>query len=205
MMNNYFHRVTNCFLHFWVFLFVCLFCFFLFFLLFRATPLACRCSQARGQIGAVASLYHSHSNTKSKPRLRPTQLTATPNPQPTERGQESNPHPHGYQSDQFLLYHNGNSWKLFFNCTVDLSPVAAVTSYYYLKITENNSLTIMKATIPKSSRSTSSLGFQRKAVPCLSQHVVSAQVSWDCGSITPISASVLTQPYLPCDFFFSSV
>ena len=36
-------------------------------------------SQAAGQIGSTAaSLYHSHNNAGSKPRLRPTpQLTAT--------------------------------------------------------------------------------------------------------------------------------
>ena len=47
-----------------------------------AAPKAYGGSQARGQIGAVAaSLYHSHSNIGSKPRLRPTpQLTATQDP-----------------------------------------------------------------------------------------------------------------------------
>ena len=30
-------------------------------------------------------------------------------PRPTEQGQGSNPHLHGYQSDSFLLRHNGNS------------------------------------------------------------------------------------------------
>ena len=39
-------------------------------------------SQARGPIGAAAAgLHHSHSNTRSKPHLRPTpQLTATLDP-----------------------------------------------------------------------------------------------------------------------------
>ena len=48
------------------------------FLLFRATP--CGGSLARGQIGAAAaSLYHSHNNARSGPRLPPTpQLTAMP-------------------------------------------------------------------------------------------------------------------------------
>ena len=50
------------------------------FSLFRAAPIACGCSQAKGQIGAVvADLYHSHSNVGSKPHLwPPPQLTATP-------------------------------------------------------------------------------------------------------------------------------
>ena len=56
------------------------FCFLLF--LFRATPTACRGSQARGRIGAVAaSLRHSHSNEGSELHLGPTpQLMATPDP-----------------------------------------------------------------------------------------------------------------------------
>ena len=48
--------------------------------LYRAAPTAYGSSQARGQIGVAAvSLHHSHSNTRSKPRLQPTpQLMATP-------------------------------------------------------------------------------------------------------------------------------
>ena len=55
---------------------------FFVFCLFRAAPSAYGDSQARGGIGAVAvSLYHSHSNVGSKPRLQPTpQLMATPDP-----------------------------------------------------------------------------------------------------------------------------
>ena len=42
--------------------------FSLFFCLFRAAPTAYGGSQARGQIGAVASVLHySHSNARSKP------------------------------------------------------------------------------------------------------------------------------------------
>ena len=42
-----------------------------------------------------ASLYHSHSNARSKLRLQPTlKLMATLDPQPTEQGQGLNPHPH---------------------------------------------------------------------------------------------------------------
>ena len=50
--------------------------------LFRAAPMACGVSQARGRIGATAAgLHHSHSNTRSKPPLPPTpQLTAMPDP-----------------------------------------------------------------------------------------------------------------------------
>ena len=49
---------------------------------FIAVPVAHGGSQARGPIGAVAaSLHHSHSDSGSEPRLRPTpQLVATPNP-----------------------------------------------------------------------------------------------------------------------------
>ena len=67
------------------------------FCLFRATTMAYVSSQARGQIGAVATgLHHSHSNARSKLRLRPTpQLTAMPDLQPTERGHGWNPSPHG--------------------------------------------------------------------------------------------------------------
>ena len=56
--------------------------FILFFCLFEAAPMAYGGSQARGLIGAVAAgLRHSHSNTRSEPRLRPTlQLEATPDP-----------------------------------------------------------------------------------------------------------------------------
>ena len=42
-------------------------------LLLRATPVIYGGSQARGQIGAVATgLHHSHSNARSEPHLRPT-------------------------------------------------------------------------------------------------------------------------------------
>ena len=56
--------------------------FFFFFGLFRAAPTAHRGSQARGQIRAIAAgLYHSHSNARSEPCLRPTpQLKAIPDP-----------------------------------------------------------------------------------------------------------------------------
>ena len=55
---------------------------FFFWLFFRAAPLACGGSQARGLIGAAAAgLCHCHSNARSEPHLRPTpQLTATPDP-----------------------------------------------------------------------------------------------------------------------------
>ena len=55
--------------------FNCLFSLFLW-----ADPAAYGGSQARGPIRAVASgLRQSHSNSRSKPHLRPTpQLTATP-------------------------------------------------------------------------------------------------------------------------------
>ena len=43
---------------------------FFFFFLFRDTPKAYGCSQARGEIGAVAKgLRHSHSDARSEPYL----------------------------------------------------------------------------------------------------------------------------------------
>ena len=65
------------------YLFIYFFVFFLLLLLFFwAAPVAYGASQARGQIGAVATgLRQSHSNTGSEPRLQPTpQLTATLDP-----------------------------------------------------------------------------------------------------------------------------
>ena len=72
--------------------------FFIFFFLFMATSAAYGGSQARGPVGATAaSLYHSHSNARSKPHLRTTpQLMATLDPQPTERSQGSNLSPQWY-------------------------------------------------------------------------------------------------------------
>ena len=67
------------------------------------------------ELQLATSLHHNHSNARSEPRLLPTpQLTAAPDPQPTERGLGSNLHPHGYQSDSFLLHHNRNANILFF-------------------------------------------------------------------------------------------
>ena len=56
--------------------------FFFLVLLFRATPMACGSSQARGPIRAVAAgLLHSHRYTGLEVCLWPTlELTATPDP-----------------------------------------------------------------------------------------------------------------------------
>ena len=56
--------------------------FFFFSVFFRAAPVAYGGSQARGQVGAVATCLHqSHSNAGSKPCLWPTpQLTAMLDP-----------------------------------------------------------------------------------------------------------------------------
>ena len=62
------------------------------FVFSRATPAAYGGSHARGLIRAVVTgLHHSHSNTRSELRLRPTpQFTAMPDPEPMEQGQGSN-------------------------------------------------------------------------------------------------------------------
>ena len=54
--------------------------FFFFFFAVWVAPVAYGSSQARGLIGATATgLRHSHSNTRSEPRLQPIpQLMATP-------------------------------------------------------------------------------------------------------------------------------
>ena len=65
-----------------VFLFIYLILFFCLFVFSKAASVAYGGSQARGLIGNVAfSLRHSHSNARSKPRLRPTpQLIETLDP-----------------------------------------------------------------------------------------------------------------------------
>ena len=77
---------------------------------FRAIPTAYGGSQARGQIRDLAAgLHHSHGNSRSEPHLQSTpRLMAMQDPEPTERGQGSNLQPHGYESDWFLLRHDGN-------------------------------------------------------------------------------------------------
>ena len=87
----------------WFFVFL----FFWFFLLFRVELKAHGSSQARGQIGAAAaSLHHSHSNMGSEAPLQPIpELMEMLAPQPTEQGQGSNPYPHVYKLDSFLLRH----------------------------------------------------------------------------------------------------
>ena len=68
------------------------FALFFFFFSFKAAPVACASSRARGQIRTTAAgLHHSHGNEESKPHL-----PATQDPKPTERGQGSNLHPHGH-------------------------------------------------------------------------------------------------------------
>ena len=79
-----------------IFIFLIYFYFFCLFAISWAAPAACGGSQARSQIGAVATgLHQSRSNAGFKPRLWPApQLTATPD-LPTERDQGLNPQPHG--------------------------------------------------------------------------------------------------------------
>ena len=90
------------------FLFVCL--------LFRTAPTTYGRSQPRGRIGALAAgPHHSHSNVGSIVASETYTIT---------RGQcwilnilseaRVNPHPHGHQSDSFLLCHNGKSQYLGF-------------------------------------------------------------------------------------------
>ena len=100
--------------------FVCLFWFS--FAFFRATPTPYGGSQARGQIGAVAS----------QPVVYAT-ATATQNPShicdlhhssrkcrihnPLSEAKDRTPQPHGYQSDSFPLRHSGNSnFVKFYPC-----------------------------------------------------------------------------------------
>ena len=66
----------------WIEFFYLLFIYFGLFAISKAGPAAYGGSQARGQIGAVAtSLRQSHSNAGSELRLRPIpQLTAMPDP-----------------------------------------------------------------------------------------------------------------------------
>ena len=61
----------------WLYFYILFFAFFS-----GGAPVAYGGSQARGEIGAVAvGLHHSHGNTRSNLRLRPTpQLMATPDP-----------------------------------------------------------------------------------------------------------------------------
>ena len=76
-------------------LFFLIYFLFFVFLSFRAAPMACGGSQARGLIGAVATgLHHSHSNARSELHLQPTpQLTAMPifNPLSEARDRTCNP------------------------------------------------------------------------------------------------------------------
>ena len=57
-------------------------CYLFIYFLFRAAPVACGGSQARGPTAArAAGLCHSHSNARSEICLQPTpQLTATLDP-----------------------------------------------------------------------------------------------------------------------------
>ena len=72
-VNRALRCAQNVLFVFWVLFFFCL---------FRAAHAAYGGSQARGRIGAVApGLHHSHSNTRSELRLRPTpQLMAMLDP-----------------------------------------------------------------------------------------------------------------------------
>ena len=68
--------------------------FFLSFCFFRAAPMEVPRLGAESELW-LPGLHHSHSNSGSELRLRPTpQLTATQD-QPTEQGQGSNLQPHG--------------------------------------------------------------------------------------------------------------
>jgi len=61
---------------------ICVLFFLFFFFFFRTAPETHESSQAAGgESATTASLYHSHGNVGSKPRLRPTpQLRAMPDP-----------------------------------------------------------------------------------------------------------------------------
>ena len=87
-----------------------LFNFFFFFVFLELHPRHMEVHRVVVESVTAAALCHSHSNSGSKPNLRPIpQLMGTLNPQPPERGQGSSRHRHGCQSDSFPLSHNRNS------------------------------------------------------------------------------------------------
>ena len=109
-MSNLISELTSLSLSFPPLFFFFFFCLFV-FCLFRAAPVADGGSQAGGRIGAVAAgLDHSHSNARSWRCWIPNPLSWFPNP---PAGQVSNSHPHGSQSDSFLLCHDGNARMYF--------------------------------------------------------------------------------------------
>ena len=107
----------------------CLLAFLLAFLLslslslhvFRAIPMTLWGSQARGWIGAVAAgLYHTHSNARSEPHLRPTYTTAHGNARSlTHWARQGIKTVSSWILDSFLLSHSGDSRPRFChqNCT----------------------------------------------------------------------------------------
>ena len=96
-----------------------LFFFIFIFWLFRAAPMAYGSSQAMGWVGAAAAgLCHSHSNSRSKPHLRPTlQLTATFNPPRETRDQT-----HVLMDTSWVHYYWAQ-WELQKLCYLELSCV----------------------------------------------------------------------------------
>lgn len=78
------------------FLFIYSFIYYLFIYFCFLGPYLQHMEVLRLGVTTAASLHYSHSNTGSKPHLRPTpQLMAAPDPQPTEQSQGSNLCPHG--------------------------------------------------------------------------------------------------------------
>ena len=105
------------------------------FFLFKAAPVAYRCSQSRGQIGELAaSLPHNHINARFQLPPWPTpQLMATLNPQPTDQGHGSNLHPYGHYVG-FLTHWAtmGTPWFLtiwsIYLCSLSTTTLQVVTN-----------------------------------------------------------------------------
>ena len=91
----------------WVF--ICFFFFFFFFSAFNFYP------WLLVGIGSHQSLHNNHRSNRSQLCLQTTpQLTAMPDCHRTEQGQGWKPH--GYESDSFLLHHNGNFCFVSLTC-----------------------------------------------------------------------------------------
>ena len=123
---------------------------------------------------------------RSESCLQPTpQLIAMLDPWPTEWDQWSNPHPHGYQLDSFLLHHKGNYIFLFCFRIPCISEIIQSLSFYVwfislsiipsrsIRVVTNGKISFLfMINIPLYIHATSSLFI------CLSMNNLVASVSW---------------------------